>query len=100
MELQQRLGHGLQRLGEQRRIGVDGQQDRGHEGRQTARQFTGSSGISLTGTCTACPAAPATVTANGTATGAFVGSAAQRLVTSFSARAAAQSVSGVGYLAR
>ena len=69
-------------------------------GSGTVAQFTGASGIALTGTCTSCPAAPATVTANGTATGAFVGNAAQRLITSFSARAAAQSVSGVGYLSR
>ncbi len=69
-------------------------------GSGTVAQFTGSSGIALGGSCTGCTGGAGAVTANGTAHGAFVGSAAERMITSFGARAAAQAVSGVGLLAR
>jgi len=72
-------------------------------GSGTISQFTGSSGIALTGSCTGCTsAAPGTpgATAQGTANGAFVGSAAQRMITSFGLKAANQAIAGVGYLAR
>lgn len=65
--------------------------------------FTGSSGIMVQGNCTGCaPGNPAaSPAANGTAHGAFVGSAAQRMVTSFGLQSAAgQKVSGAAYLGR
>jgi hypothetical protein len=39
-------------------------------------------------------------TAHGTATGAFVGSQAEGMITSFGMKAASQSISGVGVLSR
>ena len=69
-------------------------------GSGTIAQFAGTSGIALSGTCNGCAANPANVVANGTAHGAFVGDAAQRMITAFGARAAAQAISGVGMLAR
>lgn len=61
-------------------------------------QFAGSS-ISLNGTCTGCTAAPQTA-ANGTASGAFVGAAAERMITSFGLKSADQAASGAAYLRR
>lgn len=61
-------------------------------------QFTGISGISLSGQCTGCtPGAP---TAQGTASGAFVGPAAERMITSFGLKAASQGISGAAQLSR
>jgi hypothetical protein len=61
-------------------------------------QFTGSS-IALNGTCAGCTAAPQTG-ANGTASGAFVGSAAEKMITSFGLKSAQQTISGAAYLGR
>jgi hypothetical protein len=66
-------------------------------GSGTLSQFSGPSGVQLKGTCTGC----ATTAANGSANGAFVGSAAERMITSFGLKAgSAQAISGVGYLGR
>jgi hypothetical protein len=61
-------------------------------------QFTAGSGIALTGTCSACLVLPAP--ASGTAHGAFVGGAAERMITSFGLSSGVQAISGVGYLGR
>jgi FecR protein len=60
-------------------------------------QFTGASGIRLTGNCTGC-APGGSPTASGTAHGAFVGGAAQRMITSFGLTSAGQAVSGAALL--
>jgi hypothetical protein len=60
-------------------------------GKGTISQFTGASGIPLSG---------GTPTAQGTANGVFVGSAAEKMITSFALKAANQAISGVGYLSR
>ena len=65
----------------------------------TISQFTGPSGIALMGTCSGC-ASGGTPAANGTANGAFVGSAAEKMITSFGLKAANQAIAGVGYLSR
>ena len=62
-------------------------------------QFSGSSGISLNGSCGGCTAAPSTP-AIGTAHGLFVGPAAEKMITSFGLKAANQSVSGSALLGR
>lgn len=68
-------------------------------GSGTISQFTGSSGIALSnGTCTGCTSG--SPTPQGTANGAFVGSAAERMITSFGLKAANQAIAGVGYLSR
>jgi hypothetical protein len=63
-------------------------------------QFTASSGIALSGSCAGCVPGQGAPTANGTANGAFVGPAAERLITSFGLKAANQTVSGAAYLGR
>lgn len=66
-------------------------------GSGTFSQFSGSSGVQLKGTCTGCAA----TAANGNANGAFVGSAAEKMITSFGLKAGnTQAISGVGYLGR
>jgi hypothetical protein len=60
-------------------------------GSGTISQFTGASGIPLSG---------GTPTAQGTANGAFVGGAAEKMITSFGLKAANQAIAGVGYLSR
>jgi hypothetical protein len=67
-------------------------------GNGTFAQFTGSSGIALSGTCTGCALVPTAAT--GSANGAFVGSAAEKMITSFGLNAAPQSISGAAYLSR
>jgi hypothetical protein len=63
-------------------------------------QYMGS-GISIDGKCSGCvPAAQGMPTSHGTATGLFVGSQAEGMTTSFGMKAANQSMSGVGALAR
>ena len=62
-------------------------------------QFSGGSGINLNGSCAGCTAAPQTA-ANGTAHGAFVGSAAEKMITSFGLKSGTQAISGAGYLGR
>ena len=65
-------------------------------GSGTISQFTGASGISLSGNkCSGCVPG-----AQGTANGAFVGSAAEKMITSFGLKATNQAISGVGYLSR
>jgi hypothetical protein len=60
-------------------------------------QFTGASGIALNGTCTGCTPG-GSPTASGTAHGAFVGDAAQKMITSFGLTSAGQAVSGAALL--
>lgn len=64
-------------------------------------QFSGASGIALSGSCAGCPGggggAP---TASGTAHGLFVGGAAEKMMTSFGMKAANQTLSGAALLAR
>lgn len=62
-------------------------------------QFTGSSGIGLSGSCAGCTAAPQTA-ATGTANGAFVGANAEKMITSFGLKSSNQAVSGAAYLGR
>jgi hypothetical protein len=63
-------------------------------------QFSGA-GIALNGSCAGCnPAPPATIPANGTANGVFVGGAAERMISSFGLKAANHGLSGAAYLAR
>ena len=61
-------------------------------------QFTGTSGIALTGTCAGCP--PGAPTAAGTAHGAFVGSNAEGMITTFGLTSAGQGISGAANLKR
>jgi hypothetical protein len=60
-------------------------------------QFTGASGIALTGSCTGCNPG-GSPTAKGTAHGAFVGDAAQKMITSFGLTSAGQAISGAALL--
>jgi hypothetical protein len=59
-----------------------------------------SSGISIDGKCAGCTPGAGSPTAHGTATGAFVGSQAEGMITSFGMKAANQSMSGTGQLSR
>jgi hypothetical protein len=61
-------------------------------------QFTGASGIQLTGKCSGCNSGNGSPTASGTAHGAFVGDAAQKMITSFGLTSAGQAVSGAALL--
>lgn len=63
-------------------------------------QFSGASGISINGNCTGCAGGPSSPAAHGTAHGAFVGPAAERLMTSFGLKSAAQALSGAALLGR
>ncbi|HEX9184706.1 MAG TPA: FecR domain-containing protein [Burkholderiales bacterium] len=62
-------------------------------------QFTGGSGIQLTGSCTGCPGTGSPA-ASGTAHGAFVGTDAQGMITSFGLTSAGQAISGAANLKR
>ena len=62
--------------------------------------FTGSAGIALSGKCSGCSNGAGAPTAHGTANGAFVGSAAERMITSFGMKAANQTMAGAAYLSR
>jgi hypothetical protein len=65
-------------------------------GSGTFAQFGGSSGINLKGTCSTCTAA-----ATGSASGAFVGPGAERMITSFGLKATAKDgISGAALLSR
>lgn len=65
-------------------------------GSGTISQFTGASGIGLMGkSCPSCGS-----DAQGTANGAFVGTAAEKMITSFGLKTANQAIAGVGYLSR
>jgi len=61
--------------------------------------FTGAAGIGLSGSCTGCTGG-GSPTAIGTASGAFVGSAAERMITSFGLTRGIQAISGAAYLSR
>jgi hypothetical protein len=63
-------------------------------------QFTGPSGIQLTGTCMGCSGGNGTPTASGTAHGAFAGDTAQKMITSFGLSSAGQAMSGAALLDR
>lgn len=62
--------------------------------------FTGATGIALNGTCSGCNPGPGLTAASGSAHGAFVGPAAEGMITSFGLSAAGKSLSGVADLAR
>lgn len=62
-------------------------------------QFTSSAGINLNGSCVGCTAAPQTG-ATGSANGAFVGSNAEKMITSFGLKSSQQTISGAAYLGR
>ena len=68
------------------------------KGSGSIAQFTSSSGISLSGQCTGCTGG--TPTAQGSASGALVGPAAERMITSFGLKAASQGISGAALLSR
>ena len=57
----------------------------------------GASGIQLTGSCTGCTPG-GSPTASGTAHGAFVGDAAQKMITSFGLTSAGKAISGTALL--
>jgi len=63
-------------------------------------QFTSTGGISLRGECSGCVAGVGSPTSQGSANGGFVGSQAERMITSFGLKAANQSIGGTGFLAR
>jgi hypothetical protein len=69
-------------------------------GSGTVSQFTGASGIALMGTCYGCTPGKGDPAAQGSANGALVGSAAEKMITSFGLKAANQAIAGVGYLSR
>jgi hypothetical protein len=62
-------------------------------------QFTGAGGIALNGTCAGCTVAPSTA-ATGNAHGAFVGGAAERMISSYGLRSAQHSIAGAALLGR
>jgi hypothetical protein len=66
-------------------------------GKGSFAQFTGPSGIQLSGQCAGC-AGNGSPAARGTAHGAFVGSQAQGLITSFGLTSANQAISGAALL--
>jgi hypothetical protein len=61
--------------------------------------FTGAAGINLSGNCTGC-AGGGSPTTKGTANGAFVGAAAERMITSFGLNKGNQAIAGAAYLSR
>jgi hypothetical protein len=63
-------------------------------------QFTGASGISLSGSCTGCTSGAGRPAASGTAHGGFVGDAAQKMITTFGLTAANKTISGAAFLTR
>jgi hypothetical protein len=63
-------------------------------------QFTGGSGIALTGSCTGCTPGAGSPTASGTAHGAFVGSQAEKMISTFGLTSSGQAISGAAYLSR
>ena len=69
-------------------------------GSGTFTQYMSSSGISIDGKCAGCTPGAASPTSHGTATGALVGSQAEGMITAFGMKAANQSMSGTGVLAR
>jgi hypothetical protein len=69
-------------------------------GSGTFAQFSGTSGIALTGSCASGCSGGSMVTAHGTANGAFVGRAAEKMITSFGLKAGNDAISGAAYLSR
>jgi len=69
-------------------------------GKGSFSQFTGTSGIALSGSCAGCTAGNGTPTAAGTAHGAFVGSNAEGMITTFGLTSAGQAISGAASLKR
>jgi hypothetical protein len=63
-------------------------------------QFTGPTGILLSGTCTGCSGGASTPTASGTAHGTFVGPNAEGLITTFGMNSVNKSISGGAYVER
>jgi len=68
-------------------------------GSGSVASFTGAAGINLTGNCTGCSGG-GSPTAKGTANGAFVGAAAERMITSFGLNKGNQAIAGAAYLSR
>jgi hypothetical protein len=66
-------------------------------GSATFAQFSGGPGINLRGTCSGC-ATPAAAT--GSASGAFVGPSAERMITSFGLKSGQDGISGAALLSR
>jgi len=62
--------------------------------------FTGTTGIALNGTCSGCIPGAGTIAASGIAHGAFVGPAAEGMITTFGLSAAGKPLNGAAYLAR
>jgi hypothetical protein len=62
--------------------------------------YASSSGMSIDGKCSGCTPGAGSPTSHGSATGAFVGSQAGGMMTSFGMKAANQSMSGTGLLSR
>jgi len=69
-------------------------------GSGTIANFTGAAGIALKGNCSGCTPGAGSPTAQGTAHGAFVGSQAEKMITTFGLSAAGKSIAGAAYLSR
>lgn len=70
------------------------------QGSGSLANFTGTAGIALSGSCSGCNPGLGAPAARGTAHGAFVGPAAEGMITSFGLSAAGKSISGTAYLER
>jgi hypothetical protein len=70
------------------------------QGSGSIANFTGTVGIPLGGSCSGCTPGAGSPAASGTAHGAFVGPAAEGMITSFGLSAVGQSLSGSAYLER
>jgi hypothetical protein len=62
--------------------------------------FTGAAGIALRGNCSGCTPGTGSPAAQGTAHGAFVGSQAEKMITTFGLSSAGKSIAGAAYLSR
>jgi hypothetical protein len=69
-------------------------------GKGSIANFTGTNGIALSGTCSGCNLGMGSTAASGMAHGAFVGPAADGMITTFGLSAAGKSLTGAAYLAR
>jgi hypothetical protein len=70
-------------------------------GSGSVANFTGAAGILLNGNCAGCNAAPGLgPAATGSASGAFVGAAAEKMITTFGLKSAGKSMTGAAYLSR
>jgi hypothetical protein len=77
-----------------------GAQNWSGSGSGTFAQFMSTPGISLRGECSGCVPGVASPTSQGSANGGFVGSQAERMISSFGLKAANQSIGGTGFLSR